>query len=209
MRIADQLSSARGERGQAANVAVARRCVRDPSLLEDIAAALREGPPRLAADAAEVLTKVAEEKPELVVPHLDLLLAGIGHRNGRVRWESAHAVALVAPHAARRIEEELGVLAGIFRRDPGVIVRDYVLDAVASVGACSERSATAAFALLEEAIPARGAKHAARALAGMGRIVVRHPMLAPRARLHADRLCDHSRPSIAKAARALRRQLAS
>ncbi len=209
MTIADQLSSARGERGQAANVAVARRCVRDPSLLEDIAAALREGPPRLAADAAEVLTKVAEEKPELVVPHLDLLLAGVRHRNGRVRWESAHAVALVAPHAARRMEKELDALAGIFRRDPGVIVRDYVLDTIAAVGTSSGKSAPAAFALLEEALPARGAKHAARALAGMARIVARHPSLAVRARSHAEALGGHARPSIAKAARALRRQLAS
>lgn len=57
--------------------------------------------PALAGGWPEVMTKLAERRPELDAPHARTLFALLDHRNGWVRWEAAHAFALVAAVARR------------------------------------------------------------------------------------------------------------
>jgi len=202
--VVERLASARGERTQGANVRVAEACLADPAALAEVAAALGGKDARLVGDCAEVMTKVGEARAELLVPHapalLDLLL---GHRNGRVRWESAHALALVAGQVPALIAKALPRLTRIVRDDPGLIVRDYVLDAIAAWGATGGRAAGAAMPVLAEALDAWNGKHAARILRGLGPIAAAAPRFAPAIREHAARFADHARPGVRKAARAL------
>ena len=66
MSILNQLSSQVGDRTEASNRRVAAQCLLDPALLDEIARGLKSEDGALVADCAEVMTKVAEEHPEIV-----------------------------------------------------------------------------------------------------------------------------------------------
>ena len=203
MGIVEQLSSAKGERGQQANEKVAQKCLARPELIEEIALGLAAKDFKLAGDCAEVMTKIAEQKPELVAPHAATLFALLAHKNGRVRWESAHAFGLVAGLVPDLVEKELGKLARIIREDESVIVRDYVIDAVARFGATGRPAAKSAFPILREASDVFDGKHAARVLASLGGVVQAKPELGKDARALAQRFEDDARAGVRKAAKAL------
>ena len=164
MSILDRLASSLGERRQDANCAVAEECVADPELLAEIADGLRSPNPRLAGDCAEVMTKVAEVSPQLVAPFAAQLAEMLAHKNGRVRWESMHAFALVSGLVPDRVGERLEWLCDLIRGDKSVIVRDYAIDAVAGYGGTSPEAAKRAAPILEDATAVWNGKHAARAV---------------------------------------------
>ena len=70
-----QLSSAVGDRTNAANHAVAQACLADPHLLADVAEGLLSDNQRLAGDCGEVMTQTASLAPENVAPYADVLLS--------------------------------------------------------------------------------------------------------------------------------------
>jgi hypothetical protein len=208
MSILDELSSSLGTRTQEANGAVADRCLAHPELLGDIVRGLGEKNHQRAADCAEVMTKVAEKAPALVAPHAPVLIDLLDHKNGRVRWESAHALGLVAALVPAIVEKDLERLGGIIREGDGVIVRDYVIDAVAGYGSSSAKAAARAFPILRDAAPSFDGKHAARVLAAMPRLVAQKPSLAADARDLASRFLDHPKSGARKAAKALAKGMA-
>lgn len=194
MRITEQLSSQVGDRTEAANRAAAEICLDNPALLDDIAAALTGKDAALLGDCAEVLTKVAERRAELVEPYYDALLPLLSHRTTRVRWEAMHAVALVTPAAPGRTAALLPAIARLIRSDASTIVRDYAIDAAAAEHACG---------LLQEALLAWDGKHAARVLSGLARVAAHAPALALRLLPIGHEYAEHSKPSVKKAAKAL------
>ena len=201
MRIVDRLASAQGLRTQDANRAVAKDCVARPELMTEIADSLTSQDHLLAGDCAEVMTKVAETRPDLVAPHAEALHAHLTHKNGRVRWEAAHALALVAPLVPGLVERELNQLTQIIAKDKSVIVRDYLIDAVGAYGTTGPRAADRAFPVLRDALTAWEGKHAARTLAALGRLVAVQPSLAKRTADLARGFLTHDRPGIRKAAK--------
>jgi len=68
MSILDGLSSSLGARSEAPNLQAAARCLAQPALLKELAAGLSGPDAALAGDCAEVLTHVAETRPDLVAP---------------------------------------------------------------------------------------------------------------------------------------------
>ena len=209
MDILTELASRSATRGQEANVRVAERCVQDPDLLGSILTRLTDRDARLVGDCAEVMTKVAEQRPELVAPHAKILLALLAHKNGRVRWEAAHAVALVSRLVPRVIGRELERLGHLARRDQSVIVRDYVLDAIAGHAATGSRAAATAVPILLECASAWGSKHAGRILRGLEEVVVVAPKLSGEIRALAIQLAGHDRPGVRKAARSVLQKIDS
>jgi hypothetical protein len=201
MGILDHLASSLGEMKQDANSAVAELCLADPRLLDEIAVGLGSRNVRLAGDCAEVMTKVAEKRPELVAPHARLLFTLLGHKNGRVRWESAHAFAFTTRLVPDLVAEKLEALASIIQSDKSVIVRDYTVDAVAAYGATGASAARRALPVLRLALVAWEGKHAARALAGLAGLLAAEPALAIDVREAAQPLADHERAGVRKAAR--------
>lgn len=209
MTVVARLSSQVGSRSEDGNIGVAQLCLRDPDQLRDIALRLTDRDVQLAGDCAEVMTKVAERNPGLVAPHVDVLYSLLDHKNGRVRWEAAHAVALVAREVPEFIGGKLRRLGEITASDKSVIVRDYVLDAIAAYGATSARAAVLAFPLLESGLTAWESKHAARVLRGLEDVAVMAPRLANRIRRLAEPFEQHSRPGVRKAAKALSKKVGS
>lgn len=207
MDVIAQLASQAGTRGQDANIRVAERCVRNPDLIESVAARLTDKNARLVGDCAEVMTKVAEHRPELIAPYARVLLGLLAHKNGRVRWESAHAIGLVSPLIPRVIAGELQRLGEIARRDESVIVRDYILDALVGYAATGPEAAAAVFPILLECASAWHSKHAARILRGLEEVAGVAPKLLDDMRSFAAQLGAHDRPGVRKAAKALLKKL--
>lgn len=203
MSIVAELSSQIGSRSEEANARVAELCVATPDLLSEIVAHLSDKNARLAGDCAEVMTKVAEQRPALVAPHVQKLFSLLSHKNGRVRWEAAHAVALVAKEVPRFIADRLTTLGDIIQHDDSVIVRDYVLDAIAAYGATGSAAASASMPFLRAGLVAWESKHAARVLRGLEDIATVAPKLVPEIRKLAAPFENHARPGIRKAARTL------
>src|SRR3569832_2768378 len=128
MTIINALSSRTGDRTQQSNRVVAQRCIDDPSLLIPIAEALKGKDDALLGDCSEVLTLVAERKPELVVPYISLSVTLLSSRTTKVRWEAMHALSLVAHLVPETAESILKQLQAIIQTDKSTIVRDYATD---------------------------------------------------------------------------------
>lgn len=208
MDILEQLSSATETRTQEANERAAAACLasKDGSLLDRIASGLAAHDVSLIGDCAEVMTKVAEVRPELVAPFAPRLLALLPHRNGRVRWESAHALALIASRVPERIAAALPDLAEMIRGDKSVIVRDYLLDAIAGYASTSVRAAEQALPILRDGLRIFARKHAARVLRGLGGVMANHPALTDEIRALAEPFRDDPRAGVRKAAAQLLRK---
>ena len=74
MTLLAQLSSQCGDRSEQSNVKVAFLCLEEPDLLDEIRQGLYSEDALIAGDSAEVMTKVAEEKPALILPFADDLI---------------------------------------------------------------------------------------------------------------------------------------
>lgn len=181
----------------------ARSCLEQPEQLTLFAAGLIDKNARRVADCAEVMTKVAESRPDLVAPHAEALVTLLSHKNGRVRWESAHALALVAPLVEPVIEGCLPLLVELIRTHDGVIVRDYAIDAVGRYGTLGPVQAARAWEILAEALVAWEGRHAARILGHAGALAALEPALRPAALEAARRHEAAEKPSVRKAAKAL------
>lgn len=156
-----------GERSEGPNRQVAERCLEEPVLLTEIAAGLGSKDAVLAGDCAEVLTLVAEQRPDLVAPYARAILALLGHKTTRVRWEAAHALAFIARAAPETMSALLPTLACIIRADASAIVRDYTIDALGNYAAVSSLAAEQAYPYLKEALTAWDSRHAAHVLNGL------------------------------------------
>lgn len=167
MSIIDQVSSRVGDRTETSNVIVALQCIDSPGLLSAIVNALSDKDEKLAGDCAEVLTKVAEEKPDLIVPYAQNLVNLLRNKSTRARWEAAHALALITEYAGNIIEPELQFIEGLVKSDKSVIVRDYSTDIIANYAKCGPEQARAAFPILKEALYLWDGKHAAHAIYGL------------------------------------------
>ncbi len=198
-----QLSSQLGDRTEAANRAVAAQCLRKPELLKDIADALTDANAALMGDCAEVLTKVAEVDPGLIVPYVERLVPLLGHGTTRVRWEAMHALALAAGLVPRLITRLLPQLQENLRKDSSTIVRDYVVEALGGYAGSGQAAAAKAFPLLAEALTVWGGKHAARALNGLARVAEQAPWHEPAIRTMAYEQLGSGRGVTRKAAKAL------
>lgn len=162
-----QLSSQSGDRTEASNREVARRCLENPRLLNEIAAGLLEPEPALVGDCAEVLTMVAEDNPVLVIPYADSLLVLLLHKNSRVRWEGAHALALIATSSPSTITPLVPILVQLNRTDTSVIVRDHATDALANYATTGKSAAECVYPYLVEMLTLWGGKQAGHALQGL------------------------------------------
>lgn len=164
-----QLSSQVGDRTEGSNREVARRCLENPHLLNEIAAGLLELEPALVGDCAEVLTKVAEDNPLLVVPYADSLPVLLLHKNSRVRWEAAHTLALIATSSPATITPLVPILVQLIRTDTSVIVRDHATDALAYYASTGKYAAECVYPYLVEMLTLWDGKQAGHALQGLAK----------------------------------------
>lgn len=194
------LSSQLGERTEAANRRGAAQCLANPALLGEVSVGLAHKVAAVVGDCAEVMTKVAEAKPELVAPHVDRLVPLLGHKTTRVRWEAMHAIALTAHLVPQAVGDLLPRLGALLESDTSTIVRDYATDALGGYSSTSTEAAHDAFPYLRLALTAAGGKHAGRALGGLQKAVVAAPDLGAEIRALVQPFLEHERGVVRKAA---------
>jgi len=203
MSVLDQLSSAAGDPTEASNKAVAYEALDCPDLLDEVAVGLASDDRRLLGDCAEVFTEVAKEDPTLVAPYADQLIPLLDHKDTRVRWESTHALALVAALVPEQIAPLLPDLAAKIERDKSVIVRDSAVKALGEHGRSGPEAAQAAFPLLRDALTVWDGKHAKLVLEGMSKLLAVDPTLAPEVQAAAQSCLDHKRANVRRLAKKL------
>jgi hypothetical protein len=203
MSILNQLSSQTGDRTETSNRKVVIQCLEDPDLLIEITGSLRHKDAALVGDCAEVLTKVAEENPNLVAPFADSLAGLVSHKNTRVRWEAMHALALIASSTPTTISALLLKLAEMLRTDASVIVRDYATDAIANYASTGKSAAEAAYPLLKEMLTLWNGKQAGHSLHGLAHLARLVPTRRAELRVIAEEYSHSDRGVVRKAAKEL------
>lgn len=203
MSVIDQLSSQTGDRTSESNRLVADQCQQNPSLLDEIRAGLGEKDVKLLGDCAEVMTMVAEKRPEIVAPYAEALVPLMEHKQARVRWESVHALALVAHLAPQVIAPLLPRFRQNLHEDESVIVRETSAVAVGNYAQVGPDAAQAAYPILIETLDVFGGRHAHYALNGLLNVAQAAPDLRDAILDIAQAYVDHPRGMIKKAARKL------
>ncbi|HEY51944.1 MAG TPA: hypothetical protein G4N94_00625 [Caldilineae bacterium] len=203
MSVLQRLSSAVGDRSEASNKAVASEALDHPELLEEVAVGLDWRDPKLVGDCAEVFTEVAEVNPALVTPYVDDLIPLLDHKTTRVRWETTHALALVAALVPDQIVAIILNLLAKIERDKSTIVRDYAVVALGEYGGSSPERAREMFPHLEWALWQWESKHAKLVLEAMSKLVAVEPALEPALRQTAAECLDHRRANVRKLAKKL------
>src|SRR4030042_1937798 len=203
MSILTKLSSQVSDRSEYSNRKVVLQCLDDPDLLPEISNGLKDNDVALVGDCAEVLTKVAEVHPEWVVPCVDALAMLLIHKTTRVRWEAAHALALITTSTPTTFAILLPILMEKIRTDTSVIVRDYATDTIANYASTSSSAAECAYPLLKETLTLWGGKQAGHALQGLTYVARLMPARPPELRAIAEDYLHSSRGVIRKAAKEL------
>ncbi len=204
MGILSQLSSQLGERKENANREAAGMCLANPELFMEIAEGMQSSNAALAGDCAEVMTMAAEVNPQCVAPYAPLLSKLLFHKNTRVRWEAAHALAYTACYAPAVIGSILPLLSEIIRADRSVIVRDYSIDILANYACVDASCASRAYPLLEEALAVWDGKHAGHALNGLANVLEKIPKLRAEISALCEPYLDDSRAVVKRAAKKIR-----
>jgi hypothetical protein len=203
MNILNGLSSQIGDRTEAANKRVAAQVLKEPMLLEQIASGLTSPDRKLAGDCAEVMTNVAAEKPELIVPYSNSLIAQIDHEDTRVRWESMHALAEIASKTPKNISTIVHKLVEKIATDKSAIVRDYAIRTLGEYGSTSAEAAHLVWPHLRKALTLWESKHAGKALEAMCNAVLADPSLKADAERIAKQFNNHRSTKIRTMARRL------
>ncbi len=117
-----------------------------------------------------------------------------------MRWETTHALALVAALVPDQVELLLPDLAAKIEGDRSVIVRDCAVIALGEYGRSGPEAARQAFPLLSDALEAWEGKHAKWVLEGMEKLLAVDPALRPEVQAAARTCLDHKRANVRRLA---------
>lgn len=203
MSVLERLSSVAGDRSEGSNKAVACEALERPEMLDEVAVGLEWDDRKLVADCAEVFTEVAKENPSLVVPYVARIVPLISHKYTRVRWESTHALALVASLVPEQIASLLPDLVAKIERDKSVIVRDCAVLALGEYGRSGPEAAREVFPYLLRALDVWEGKHAKLVLEAMSKLMEVEPALQAEVQAAAQGCLDHYRANVRRLAQKL------
>ena len=89
---------------------LARKAIRNPRLLADIAEGLKADKPRVKYGCAKALQLVSEHRPDVIYPHFEFFVRLLDHENKILQWDAA----FVLSHLARVDDDDK--FAGIIDR---------------------------------------------------------------------------------------------
>jgi hypothetical protein len=125
-----ELSSQRGERMLTGNEKVARQCISEPKLLEQIVVGINDDDLGVAGDCADVLSKIAVLQPALIKSYAVLLADLLRHEVARLRWEAMQTLAMLSKPYPEILEPHHAFVGELLRHDTSAIVRDNALYAI-------------------------------------------------------------------------------
>lgn len=101
---------------------LASEAKKNKNILEEIVEYFDKGSVAEKGNCIEVMEYVSQEKPELVLPHLEFVLKNINHNAPKVKWETARVLGNLAPkfrkEASKAVEKLLLNVS-----DKGTVVR--------------------------------------------------------------------------------------
>ncbi len=207
MTLLKKLRTQSGVKSSISNRGVADECVNNPDLLSEIADGLVSDDHGIISDCAEVMTMVAEVHPELIIPFADGLVPLLDNPKTQARWESMHALALIASYEPDLIKPSLGTIEKLIETDWSAIVVDWGIKAVGNYASTGKKAARAAWPILKKGLDAREGRHTHHALNGMAHVAKFHPYLSDEIEEIAENYIDHKRGVFKKAARSLLRRI--
>ena len=126
--------------------------MKDPKLIEKVAEALGGGSRRGRQNAAAIMSAIAKEKPELVVPYLDQLIDALNRPEARTRWECLDALTVLVEKDSRACDKAISdAEASLFDEESGP-VRLAALRFLCKIGSTTEARSEKTWPLIDEAI---------------------------------------------------------
>lgn len=150
MTVINKLASSQGERGEAANEALAAGIIntKDQKALTELFELLNHKDKAIQSDSVKVIYEVAEQMPELVAKHSKALVALLDSRNNRLQWGAMTALHAIAGEDPKTVYTSLAKIIAV--ADKGsVITNDHCVGIL--IALCKHKAyRPEAFALLLE-----------------------------------------------------------
>ncbi len=120
--------------------------------LETVARMLENGTRRNRQNAAAIFAVIAKDKPELVVPYIDLLVDSLNQPEAQTRWESLDALTEMIAIESRLCDKAVpGAEASLFDEDNGP-VRLSAMRFLCRLGATTPNRSLKVWPLIDEGI---------------------------------------------------------
>jgi len=207
MDILKQLSTQSGDKTSQSNKNVAEICIQNPKLLPDIATGLTCKDTGMIKDCVEVMTLVAEKKPDFVAPFAKQITPLLSHKNTQARWEAAHSLSYVAHLVPGVISSVLGCFEELIEKDESIIIRDYSVDAVSNFAKAGKSEAEKAYPILLKALLLWNGKHAHHTFSGLESVVKFMPNLKKEVVALIGPFTTEKRAVVSKVAKSLLKKL--
>lgn len=128
MDVAGKLSSSLGERGAAANIALAKEICKtgDETALTVLFHLLETGKAKIQSDCIKVLYEIGAVRPELIAGHAPVFLRLIHSKNNRLQWGAMTALDSITPLKPNIIAKNLTAIVEAANKG-SVITRDHAI----------------------------------------------------------------------------------
>lgn len=130
----------------------AQAAIKNPDLLKTVAEALAGSSRRARQNAAAVLSEVARQKVDLLVPYENDLIDALNRPEARTRWECLDALTALVEKDSRACDKAIaGAEASLFDEESGP-VRLAAMRFLCRIGSTTEVRSEKTWPLIDEAI---------------------------------------------------------
>ncbi|MGD2033681.1 MAG: hypothetical protein PVF73_01395 [Bacteroidales bacterium] len=207
MEILNQLSSALGDKSERSNRLVAGQCIKDPELLNSIAAGFESKDRKLQSDCIEVFTMISEDHPDLIALYADNVVPLLSNKETKTRWEAAHTLSFIAHKIPEIIFSILPELQELAEKDKSTIVRDYTIDAIANYAKIDAGTSEKAFGILKSVLEMWNEKHAKQVFKGFINIIDNNPAYKTEIGKIAESYLDAKKKVVASEAKKIMKRI--
>ena len=130
----------------------AQAAIKKPDLLKQVAEALSGASRRARQNAAAVLSEVAKESVELIVPYENEIIDALNRPEARTRWECLDALTVLVDKDSRACDKAISdAETSLFDEESGP-VRLAAMRFLCKIGATTETRSEKTWPLIDEAI---------------------------------------------------------
>lgn len=144
MNVIDQLSSSKGQRGEAANVALAKKIAAsdDKSSITELIRLVETDKPGIQNDAIKTLSEIATLRPDLVAMHVGFFAGLLSNQNNRLQWGAMTALDAIAAFDPDLIAEHLDLIVAAASLG-SVITNDHAMGILVKLAGTKKHAARA------------------------------------------------------------------
>jgi hypothetical protein len=144
MNVIDQLSSSKGQRGEAANIALAKKIAAsdDKTSITELIRLVETDKPGIQNDAVKTLSEVATLRPDLVASHVGFFAGLLSNQNNRLQWGAMTALDAIAAFDPDLIAEHLDLIVAAASLG-SVITNDHAMGILVKLAGTKKHAARA------------------------------------------------------------------